>query len=57
VTVLNANELFTLKWLVYKTDEQRRGKKRGKPGNRPLTMENKLRVTGGEVGRGDGLNR
>jgi len=36
-----------------KTDEYRgRGKKREANHKRPLTIENKLRVVGGEVGRG-----
>ena len=35
-----------------KTDEHMGGKKRGKPGNRLLTTENKLRVARGEVGEG-----
>ena len=38
-----------------KTDEHR-GSKRGKPENRLLTIENKLRVAGGEMGGGNGLN-
>ena len=32
--------------------ERERKRERGKPGNRPLPRENRLRVTGGEVGRG-----
>ena len=31
------------------------GEKRGKPGNRLLTIENKQRVTGGEVDGGEVL--
>ena len=46
---------FTHIWNVRnKTDEQSWEKKRGKPGNRLLTIENKLMVTGGEVSGGIG---
>ena len=38
-----------------KIDEHmRKEKERGTPGNRLLTIENKLRVTGREMGRGMG---
>ena len=46
--------MISLIWnLRNKTDEHR--KNRGKPRNRLLTIENKLRVAGGEVGGGDGV--
>lgn len=39
-----------------KTDEHREDKKRSKPGNRLLMIENKLRMPGKEIWQGDGLN-
>ena len=44
-------------WNLRNKTNEHRGKKRGKLRNRLLTIENKLRVTGGEVGEGNGLNR
>ena len=38
-----------------KTNEQRKKRERDKPRNRLLTIENKLMVTRGEVGRGMGV--
>lgn len=44
---------FTHVWnLRNKTDEPGQGKKKGKPGNRLFTIQNKVKVDGGEVGRG-----
>ena len=44
--------MISLVWYLKNKANKQRGKKRGKPRNRLLTIENKLMVTGREVGGG-----
>ena len=48
---------YHLTRVEFKKQNKQREKNRQKARNRLLTMENKLMVTRGEAGGGDGLNR